>query len=62
MTGVIEQVDPVLAEDGKTILFYGWTPFGEDMIASLELPIEIDETAFIQDEWRHVENLHWRKL
>lgn len=58
----IEQVDPVLSEDGRTILFYGWTASGEDMIASLEFPIKIDEAAFIQDQWRGVENLHWRKL
>lgn len=57
----IEQVDVVLSEDGCTVIFIAYISGDEDhvLIASLDLPIAIETSAFLPDEWRDVRNLKW---
>ncbi|WP_259668864.1 hypothetical protein [Rhizobium sp. NLR8a] len=58
----IEQVDPVLTEDGRSVCFYGHTP-DEDQtfIWSIRLPMVIEEDAFeeLLAEWRELGWQHW---
>ncbi|WP_086996954.1 hypothetical protein [Rhizobium sullae] len=51
----IEQVDPVLGDDGRSICFYGHTP-DEDQtfVWSVSLPMAITEDAFLLSAWREV--------
>lgn len=49
----IVQVDPVLTEDGKTVLFYGHTDDDDVLfLQSVTLPIAIEEQHFDRDEWQ----------
>ncbi|WP_018445642.1 MULTISPECIES: hypothetical protein [Rhizobium] len=56
----IEQVDPVLTDDGRSVCFYGHTP-DEDQtfIWSIRLPMVIEEDAFLVEEWRAIGWQHW---
>ncbi|TCA38496.1 hypothetical protein E0H72_26420 [Rhizobium leguminosarum bv. viciae] len=49
----VEQIDPVLSEDGKSVVFYAWTADPEDcFVWSVNLPVVIEEDAFLVEEWR----------
>lgn len=51
----IEQVDPVLADDGLSIMFYGHTlDDDQTFIWTISLPMAITENAFLVSEWRQV--------
>ncbi|WP_026619403.1 hypothetical protein M728_001103 [Ensifer sp. WSM1721] len=57
----IEQVDPELAEDGRSIMFYGHTPDDDQTFTwSISLPIPITENAFLVSEWREVGWLYFK--
>jgi hypothetical protein len=59
----IEQIDPVLAEDGKTVLLHGWCADDELYMQSFELPEPITEEAFdlVLEEWRQAARAEaWR--
>lgn len=57
----IEQVDPVLAEDGLSIMFYGHTPDDDQtFIWTISLPIPITEDNFLVPEWREVGFLYFK--
>lgn len=53
MNQAVERVDPVLAEDGRTVALYLWGA-GDELIGitQIELPMPIDEESFLLDEWR----------
>lgn len=49
----IDQIDPVLCEDGLAVLFYGHTD--DDNVTytqSIAFPIAIDEQHFDRDAWQ----------
>ncbi|WP_327209661.1 hypothetical protein [Rhizobium leguminosarum] len=49
----VEQIDPELAEDGKSVVFYAWTADPEDcLVWSVNFPVVIEEDAFLVEEWR----------
>ena len=57
----IEQVDPVLSDDGRSVFFYGHTPDPDvTFLWSVNLPMVITEDAFCYAEWRAVGWLHWK--
>ncbi|QKC86396.1 hypothetical protein EB232_22225 [Mesorhizobium sp. NZP2077] len=50
---VLDQVDVVLAEDGKSVALYGYTSDDQCFTQSFAaLPMAIDEENIIDDEWR----------
>lgn len=56
----IEQVDAVLSEDGRSVCFYGHTPDDDQTFFwSINLPIVIEEDAFLVREWMEVGWRHW---
>ncbi|MBB6411103.1 hypothetical protein HNQ71_003777 [Mesorhizobium sangaii] len=56
----IEQVDAVLAEDGRTVILYGHTADENvTFAASIVLPMKVDDASFLKDEWRTLPNLEW---
>ncbi|TAZ83591.1 hypothetical protein ELH72_10240 [Rhizobium ruizarguesonis] len=52
----IVQVDPELAEDGRSVCFYGWTADRETIFWSISLPMMVNEDAFedLLLEWRRL--------
>lgn len=65
MTG-LDQVDPVLAEDRRTILFYGYSTAPDQVfLASMALPTPISEQVFddLRDEYRQLApTLEWHEV
>jgi hypothetical protein len=67
-TEAITRISVVLAEDGRTIVYYGETA-DEDAVyvATIMLPITIDDDCFMQMDWRDIDigalftNLDWRQ-
>ncbi|MGO8496838.1 hypothetical protein [Rhizobium croatiense] len=60
----IEQIDPELAEDGRSVCFYGHTPDDDETFFwSVSLPMMIEEAAFedLLPEWRELGWQHWRQ-
>ncbi|EGE59340.1 UNVERIFIED_ORG: Fe-S cluster biogenesis protein NfuA [Rhizobium esperanzae] len=57
----VTQIDPVLAEDGRNVAFYGWKDDDETIFWSISLPMAIEEDVFesLLPEW--VE-LGWKML
>jgi hypothetical protein len=62
----IEQIDAVLAEDGKSVVLYGWTRDDSVWLASVEVPgdaVPPDETMLRQLEqycWDTRAEVPWR--
>ncbi|MGO6783506.1 hypothetical protein [Rhizobium ruizarguesonis] len=53
----IEQVDPVLSEDGRSVCFFGHTPDEDQTFFwSIGLPMMVEEDVFenLLPEWREV--------
>lgn len=57
----VTQIDPVLAEDGRHVAFYGWTDGDETIFWTIPLPMTVEEDAFedLLLEWRE---LGWQML
>ena len=53
----VEQIDPVLGDDGRSVFFYGHTPDDDQTYTwSIKLPMVIEESAFedMLTEWREL--------
>ncbi|MGR9135659.1 hypothetical protein [Rhizobium leguminosarum] len=53
----VQQIDPELVEDGRSVCFYGWTADDDlTLVWSVALPMEINEDAFedLLLEWRQL--------
>jgi hypothetical protein len=53
----IEEVEPVMSVDQRTVLLWGWT--GDPaktpiFLASVDMPIEIDDENLLTAEWKTV--------
>lgn len=58
----IEQVDPVLSDDGRSVCFYGHTPDEDQTFFwSISLPMRIAEDVFegLLPDWRELGWQHW---
>jgi len=51
----VEQVDAVLCEDGRSVVFYAWTADPDAcFVWSVSLPMPTTEEAFLATEWRAI--------
>ncbi|MGO6704708.1 hypothetical protein [Rhizobium ruizarguesonis] len=52
----VQQIDPELAEGGRSVCFYGWGADGETIFWSISLPMVVNEDAFedLLLEWRRL--------
>ena len=60
---MITQIDPVLCEDGSTVMFYGYEGGREDVvnIGCMSLPQPIDAADFQPEDWCNVVALRWTR-
>lgn len=53
---VVEQIDAVLVEDGRTVVLYAYLA-GESedvLVTNVELPVAITEGNFVRAEWERL--------